>query len=68
MSEIDANIIFCRYSGNGQTYIARLKGKTASCTCGPEAAARRLAEKIMCGQPYKLKKINSHSYELIKEE
>lgn len=39
--------IVARYQAGGQTYIAGpTAGKTASCTSGPEGAARRLADKL----------------------
>lgn len=45
MSKLSEGFIFVRYYGG--TYIARFRGKTSSCTAGPEQAARAVARKVM---------------------
>ena len=45
-------IIVRPYSG---TYIARFRGKTASCTSGPKAAAQAVAGKVMGATSYIIK-------------
>jgi hypothetical protein len=42
--------ITVRSSGN--TYLARLNGKSASCTCGAEAAARNVLRKLDPARQY----------------
>jgi hypothetical protein len=37
-------------TGNGHTYLARLDGKTASCTYSPKVAVERLVQKVWPGQ------------------
>lgn len=39
---------------NGQTYMARCNGKSASCTANPETAAINVAKKVLPGYEFTL--------------
>jgi hypothetical protein len=54
---ISQGVIFVRYYGG--TYIARFKGKTASCTSGRKEAAERVARKVMGTRAYTINKCGS---------
>ena len=53
-----------------QTYIARLNGKTASCTASREYAARAVAKKVFKDQPFIIKKCgdNDRTFFAVSEE
>jgi hypothetical protein len=61
--ELFEKTIFVRdYS---QTYIARLFGKTASCTASREAAAKAVCEKVLQDYHYKLEMIGNGVWKVI---
>lgn len=46
------DLIWVRESGG--TYIARFRGKSASCTMGREAAAKAVARKVLGDTPHRV--------------